>query len=447
VRPSPSWIRGWRVDELTLEAVRASIGALWATPERYDRQLATYPGVLVFAEFHPELVEQVQSLAADGGRILALSAGGAASREGMLALLSAGAAAVMFWTNATEAAANVVARLQRWAAVDAATERVRARYPIVGQGKAWTAFIRRLSEAAMFSSAPILLLGESGTGKERLARWVHMLSERPGECVVVDCSTLEPNLSGSELFGHEKGSYTGAVGEREGAFLLAHRGTLFLDEVGELPARLQAQLLRVSQERTYKRLGSNHWFESDFRLVSATHRDLHREVTEQRFRFDFLQRIGTWTLRVPPLRERPDDILPLARHFARRLLGERFAGMSPLLEEALIARNYPGNVRELEQLVLRLCCQHVGDGPLCLSDLASGDLPDAGAAALSHVREAIEQSASRAVLSQLGLREVLRQARGAAIGAALGASQQNVRDAARLLGITDRALQMELAKR
>jgi DNA-binding NtrC family response regulator len=179
--------------------------------------------------------------------------------------------------------------------------------------------------------------------------------------------------------------------------------------------------------------------------VSATHRDLSAEVDQQRFRFDFRQRIGTWTLKVPTLRERPEDILPLAQHFARRLLGDEFSGVGPALGEELLNRSYPGNVRELEQLVTRICCRHVGAGPLCANDLEQEDLAVSDTPGL--LREAIEQTASRAVLAQLGLKELLRHARAAAIRAALEKSQQNVREAALLLKITDRALQMELAKR
>jgi transcriptional regulator with GAF, ATPase, and Fis domain len=427
--------------------VRARIASTSCSPEAWDGQSACGPGLVVFDAVSASLLELVRGKALDDRRVIAVLTGeGPLKREHVFELLSAGAGDVIHWDDTPAAAARIVARLQRWADVEAALERAGAQRQLIGQSREWIRFLHQLSEAAVFSTAPILLLGESGTGKEQLARLVHSLNPRAGSCVVVDCSAVEASLSGSEFFGHEKGSFTGATGQREGAFLLAHQGTLFLDEVGELPAALQAQLLRVSQEKTYKRLGSNHWFESDFRLVSATHRDLTQEVKENRFRFDFLQRIGTWTFRVPPLRERPADILPLARHFAEQAMGKRFAGISPFLADDLMGRSYPGNVRELEQLTLRLCCRHVGESPLCVSDLPRSDMSEL-AAARHPARETVEQSSGRAVLAGLGLREVLRQARGAAIHAALDANKHNVRDAARLLGITDRALQMELAKR
>lgn len=439
------WIHSLGVGGTIWDDVRASLdGAVLAESRAPD--IAATPGVVVVGGADAETIEQLQALLFRSQRIIVITSASVSSREEVTRLLATGVADVIAWENAAAAMARVAAHAQRWAEVDAALASASARRPVIGTSRIWTAFIGQLAQAAMFSSAPVLLLGESGTGKEQLAHFVHLLGRRKGSCVVVDCSTVEPGLSGSEFFGHEKGSFTGANGQREGAFLLAHEGTLFLDEVGELPPPLQAQLLRVSQEKTYKRLGGNHWFESDFRLVSATHRDLAEEVKLQRFRFDFLQRIGTWTFRVPPLAERPEDILPLARHFARRALGERFTGISAWLGDELAGRAYPGNVRELEQLVVRACSRHVGDGVLCLSDLAEVDRPR-GASSERELRDTFEQCSGRAVLAGLGLKELLRQARGAAIRTALHAHHQNVRDAARLLGITDRALQMELAKR
>src|SRR4029450_8247587 len=160
-----------------------------------------------------------------------------------------------------------------------------------------------------FSQVSVLIVGESGTGKELIARLIHDLDQRrdKGDFVVVDCTTIVPELSGSELFGHERGAFTGAVGTREGAFALADGGTLFLDEVGELPLPLQGQLLRVVQARMYKRVGGNHWHRTEFRLVCATNRDLAREVERDAFRSDFYYRIANWPCRLPPLGERRGD--------------------------------------------------------------------------------------------------------------------------------------------
>src|SRR5262249_20244908 len=155
-----------------------------------------------------------------------------------------------------------------------------------------------------------------------------------------------------ELFGHERGAFTGAVNPREGAFALADGATLFLDEVGELPLRLQAQLLRAIQEKTYKRVGGNVWQTTDFRLVCATNRDLTDAVERGEFRGDLYSRIGGWVFRTPPLRERPEDILPLSTHFLSTFLPEEtLPELDEPVREYFLRRPYPGNVRELRQLV------------------------------------------------------------------------------------------------
>src|SRR5262249_53288499 len=150
------------------------------------------------------------------------------------------------------------------------------RQNLVGESTAWKRFLSDVIEATLFSQASILLIGESGTGKELISRLIHTLDRRPDKkkLIIVDCTTIAPELSGSELFGHERGSYTKAIQSREGAVALANGGTLFLDEVGELPLNLQAELLRVLQEGTYKKVGSNSWQRSNFRLICATNKDL-----------------------------------------------------------------------------------------------------------------------------------------------------------------------------
>ena len=181
--------------------------------------------------------------------------------------------------------------------------------------------MRELVEVGAFTNASVLIEGESGTGKELLAQLVHDLDLRrqKGDFVILDCAAITPELSGSEFFGHERGAFTGAVNARDGAFALANGGTLFLDEVGELPLTLQAQLLRVVQEHQFKRVGSNTWQRTEFRLVCATNRDLLAGVAEGRFRGDLYHRIAGWVCHVPPLRDRPEDILPLTTHFLSQL--------------------------------------------------------------------------------------------------------------------------------
>lgn len=207
------------------------------------------------------------------------------------------------------------------------------------------------------SRATVLITGESGVGKEVVARALHDLSARSKEnFVAVSCAALPETLLESELFGYEKGAFTGAVGSKVGRFELAHEGTLFLDEIGEVPMSIQVKLLRVLQEREFEKLGASKPTRVDVRLVTATNRDLHDAVTEGLFRLDLLYRLQVVELHVPPLRERVEDIEPLAQHFLAKFASEN--GRQPLTisEEALSALQryaWPGNVRELENTMER----------------------------------------------------------------------------------------------
>jgi transcriptional regulator with GAF, ATPase, and Fis domain len=343
------------------------------------------------------------------------------------------------------AAETVAARLRRWDAVDELLSRPGLGEEIVGGSPAFLALLRGLVEVAAFTTASILLLGESGTGKEQLARLVHALDPRAGkrELVTLDCTTVAPELAASEFFGHERGAFTGALSARDGAFCRADGGTLFLDEVGELSLPLQAQLLRVVQEGTYKRLGANEWQTTRFRLVAATNRSLSEEVERERFRLDFFHRLATWTFRVPPLRDRPDDIVPLARHFIRKLTDPAVVDIDERVQQFLIRRSYPGNVRELKQLMGRICSRHVGPGPITIGDVPPVDL-DGLEIGDDRV---LADAAARAALAGVGLKEIGRIARESAIRKALESTNQSVQSASRLLRVTDRALQLDLAKR
>jgi len=203
------------------------------------------------------------------------------------------------------------------------------------------------------SNASVLLQGETGTGKEVLARAVHELSDRrdrPFE--VIDCGSMSPALVASELFGHERGAFTGAHGERAGVFERAHQGTVFLDEIGELPLDLQPTLLGVLERRRFRRLGGTRERSIDVRVVSATHRDLRAEAHSGTFRPDLYFRLAVTRIMVPPLRERRADVLPLIEHFAHQLTGD--SQLHPFDSDALAAletHSWPGNVRELRNLV------------------------------------------------------------------------------------------------
>jgi Nif-specific regulatory protein len=203
----------------------------------------------------------------------------------------------------------------------------------------------------------VLIRGESGTGKELCARALHASSPRAeGPFVAINCATLTETLLESELFGHEKGAFTGAVARKPGKIELAHKGTLFLDEIGELPHGLQAKLLRVLQEREFDRVGGTRPIPVDVRVIAATHRDLDAAIRERRFREDLFYRLNVVTLHMPALRERRADIPLLAQHFARvhaEQLGRRVVGLSDEAREALLAYDWPGNVRQLGNAIER----------------------------------------------------------------------------------------------
>ncbi|RYG24321.1 sigma-54-dependent Fis family transcriptional regulator [bacterium] len=215
------------------------------------------------------------------------------------------------------------------------------------------ALVRQVAD----SRATVMIGGESGVGKEVVARALHRLSSRSNEAFVpLSCAAIPETLLEAELFGHEKGAFTGATGARAGRFEAADGGTLFLDEVGEIPLTVQAKLLRAVQEREVERLGSNKSIKFDLRLVTATHRDLDAAVAAGNFRLDLLYRLRVVEIYIPPLRERPEDLLPLAEMFLKRS-AER-EGRNPLqmgrdAERALLAHAWPGNVRELENVMER----------------------------------------------------------------------------------------------
>jgi NtrC-family two-component system response regulator AlgB len=207
------------------------------------------------------------------------------------------------------------------------------------------------------ADAAVLFRGESGTGKGVLARALHKQSKRQARpFVLVNCPTLSEDLLASELFGHAKGAFTGAVRDQIGRVESAEGGTLFLDEIGEMPASLQAKLLRFLQEKQFERIGENRTRQADVRVVSATNRDLDADVKSGKFREDLLYRMNVVEVKVPALRERPEDILPLARHFLgffARTMGRRIPELSPAAERALAGYDWPGNIRELRNTVER----------------------------------------------------------------------------------------------
>lgn len=228
--------------------------------------------------------------------------------------------------------------------------------PIIGEHGGLVP-VMQLVNCVAATDVPVLILGESGAGKEVIARAVHSRSHRAsGPLVKVNCGAIPPELVDSELFGHERGSFTGAVGLRKGWFERAHSGTLFLDEVGELPLAAQVRLLRVLQDGTFERVGGQRTLSADVRIVAATHRNLIELSLSNRFRHDLWYRISVFPIHLPSLRERPEDIPQLAAYFAARA-GERLSGR-PLVPssqdvEILLRQPWPGNVRELGSVIDR----------------------------------------------------------------------------------------------
>lgn len=283
------------------------------------------------------------------------------------------------------------------------------------------------------SLAPLCLLGESGSGKERVAREVHKRSPRAGEpFVAVNCGAIPSELMESEFFGHVKGSFTGAVSDKPGLFRAANGGTLFLDEIGELPLPMQVKLLRAIQERAVKPVGATKEVPVDVRIISATHRDLAQIVKTGQFRQDLYYRINVIELNVPPLRSRREDIPLLANYFLTRIssqLGsEKPLSLSPEASEKLQAYTFPGNVRELENILERAAA--LSDG----TTIAARDIK------LPRTLEELPNPASN------GLGSYLEDETKRAILEALEQTRWNRTAAARMLGITLRQLRYRLQK-
>lgn len=264
---------------------------------------------------------------------------------------------------------------------------------IVGKSAALKAVLEQVERVAPTDST-VLVLGETGTGKELIAHAIHNVSPRCGRPYVkLNCAAIPFDLLESELFGHERGAFTGAIAQKIGRFELADKGTLFLDEVGDIPLALQCKLLRVLQEQEFERLGSGRTHHVDVRLVAATNRDLKAMVARNEFRCDLYYRLNVFPIMLPPLRERKEDILTLVRHFVdifSHRMDKQIDDIRPETMEAFCSYCWPGNIRELQNLIERAVIL-ARDGVLP-NPLSAADLPSAASPAIVTTRAICEPS-------------------------------------------------------
>ncbi len=291
--------------------------------------------------------------------------------------------------------------------------------------------VKRMIERVAPTTATVLITGETGTGKDLVAQSLHLQSDRREQPFVkINCAAIPESLLESELFGHEKGAFTGATRRKPGRFELADGGTLFLDEIGEMPRSAQPKLLRAIQDGRFYRVGGTHTIDVDVRLAAATNRDLEQDVRDGRFREDLFYRLKVVPIHMPALRERREDIAPLAQFFVERFarkLSRNVAGVDPAALAALHAHAWPGNIRELENVIERAVL--LSDGStITVSDLPEGVEPErAGPASLrEQVRDATRQLERRAIVE------------------ALDATHGNVTHAAEHLGLSRRGLQLKM---
>lgn len=255
--------------------------------------------------------------------------------------------------------AVVIDNLAKQALEQALLDEVKTRYPydeIIGHSEAIRQVLKQADLVAS-TNASVLILGETGTGKELICRAIHHTSPRHDKpLTTLNCAAIPSGLVESELFGHEKGAFTGAIAQKRGKFELAHGGTIFLDEIGDLPVETQPKLLRVLQEQTFERLGGTRTIKIDTRVIAATHRDLPLMVKDGKFREDLFYRLNVFPINLPPLRQRREDLPLLANYFAHRAsirLGKPDCTFSKAASDRLLAYSWPGNVRELENIVER----------------------------------------------------------------------------------------------
>jgi len=341
---------------------------------------------------------------------------------------------------------------------DCAMKQTMRKLGIIGESPSMLAIFRTLMRISLMSDLPVLLSGETGTGKERLARAIHALDPKrsKGPLITMNCASLAPTLAESELFGHRRGSFTGASTTRQGLFRAANGGVLFLDEIGELELPMQAKLLRVLQEHRVLGVGEEREVPISIRVVAATNRDLKTMVQQQFFRADLFHRLNVLSIHIPPLRERPSDIEPLANAF---LAAREGASIASEALEALKQASLPGNVRQLESLICKALINKQTAAPLALSDFP----PELWQELAETSSPSSEESVSIAKPSLESVEEAepwlhLLQTKGgtlstclcscerALVAVALRRSEGNRSKIAQLLGITPRSVYNKLRK-
>lgn len=343
----------------------------------------------------------------------------------------------------------VAHRLQKWVTIDGLLHSPIIKDRIAGNSIALTEMLRTVIEVAFFSFNNVLITGERGTGKEQVAQIIHRLDNRQqkSDLVLLDCTTLKKELSGSELFGHEKGAFTGADHSREGAVALAHNGSFFLDEIIELPLNLQAELLRVVQEGAYKKVGSNTWRYSSFRLISATNRDPVQLAEEGEFRSDLLDRIQTCLIKVPGLHERKEDIPAIIDFYLQKKFPKEKPAVEKEVYDLLSSRQYPGNIRQLRNVVSNMLMRYSGKGPITIGDLRGADFEMPGKENAHNWFEtpAFLQALHQAIESGYDLRQIEEKIQSLATRITLQKVGKS-RDASRILGKSERWIQLQKSK-
>lgn len=319
------------------------------------------------------------------------------------------------------------------------------RSPMIGRSKPFLEVIDQVREIARIPST-VLITGESGTGKELVARAIHDLSDRRDAAfVAINCASIPASLLESELFGHEKGSFTSATGRKTGLFEEAHRGTVFLDEIGEMDLAMQAKLLRVLQERTIRRVGGIKDIDIDVRIIAATNRNLQDKISSGSFREDLYYRINVFPIHIPPLRERRDDISIIASYFLdtfSRSFGRDFKALSP--EAALLMEDYgwPGNIRELRNVIERICIMNYG--PALLPEHLPQEIRGAAPGPVSTSTGQLSQTLDLPL--DIGLDDAVMNFEKNIISLALKKTRGNVLQSAALLKIPRGTLRYKMDK-